>query len=260
MKTSAVLVAFACLVVSSGEVRARPRAAETEAPRDGVRRVEVTGPRLRLGDLVEGLGALADVDLGPSPAPGVSRLLRRDELRAELEAQGISSVPRLPEAVRVSRRLERVTSARLQALLLDAVRGAGLRDGIVLRRAEAPANLKVASGWQRVSAMVPRPPRRPGEWSTTVTLAFELDGQKLARVAVPAVFDVSPEAAAPDLAKGGPVTLVVKNGLVEIAARASAGDNADVGDVIPVTVSATGKVVRAKLVTKDRAVLEGRRP
>jgi hypothetical protein len=260
MKTRAALFSFACLVASSDVAFARPRAVETESLRDGVRRVEVVGARLRLGDLVGGLGHLAQVDLGPAPAPGVSRLVRREEIRAELEAQGIVSVPRLPEAVRVSRRLERVTTEKLQALASEAVRGVGLREGVVLRRVEAPANLKVASGWQRVSATVPRPPRRPGEWLTTVTLAFELDGQKLARIAVPAVFDVSPAAAAPDLAKGGPVTLVVKSGLVEIAARASAGDNANVGDVIPVTVGATGKVVRAKLVTRDRAVFEGRLP
>lgn len=256
----AFLVAWLALDLVSGPAWARPRAAETLAASDRVRRVEIPGARVRLGDLVEGAGDLAELDLGPTPAPGVSRLVTREELRAALDAQGIQGGPHLPDAVRVVRKLERLTSERLQSIATDAIRGAGLRAGIELRELQAPGEVKVVGGWQRVSAVVPRPPRRAGVWSTTVTLAFESDGQRVARVAVPARFDVSPEAAIPDLAKGAPVTLVVKSGLVEIATRAIANDNADVGDVVPLTVRATSKVVRARLVGRERAMLEGGLP
>jgi flagella basal body P-ring formation protein FlgA len=62
------------------------------------------------------------------------------------------------------------------------------------------------------------------------------------------------------VSKGAAITLVVKTGLVEISTKAVANDNADVGDTLPVMLRPSGKVVRAKLIAKDRALLEGTNP
>jgi hypothetical protein len=162
--------------------------------------------------------------------------------------------------VRVLRKLDVLAPDRVRALAAEAIEATSPRRGVSLRRVEVPQAVKVAAGWQRVTATVPRPPHRAGEWTTTVTLAFELDGQKIARVAVPASFDVSPEAARPSVQKGEPLTLLVRSGLVEIAARATANDSADVGDRLYVALRSNGKIVRAHLIAPDRAVLEGHSP
>jgi len=246
-----ILLALACL----------PQAAYAkEGATDGVRRVEVTAARLKLGDFVAGLGELGETDLGPSPAPGVTRLLTRDDIASTLESQAIQGVRGIPDAVRVSRKLEVLNPEKLRLLAADAIEASGLRPGVELKSVQLPALVKIASGWDKVTATVPKPPRRPGSWSATVVLAFEAEGQRLARVAVPAIFDVSPAAAMPDASKGDALTLVVKSGLVEVSTRGTAGDNADVGDTLPVTIRTSGKVVRARLVARDRAVLEGSTP
>ncbi|MEM9874025.1 MAG: hypothetical protein AAF928_03975, partial [Myxococcota bacterium] len=50
------------------------------APARGLRTVDVVGPRLILGEVMAHLsGEVASLDLGPVPAPGRSRLLRRGE-------------------------------------------------------------------------------------------------------------------------------------------------------------------------------------
>lgn len=254
---------LALALASSGaaaEPRASTRARSPSAAVDGVRRVEVAGPRLTLGDLLSGLGDLGAVDLGPSPAPGVARLVPREELVRILESQQIQGVVALPEAVRVVRKVDVLDPARLRELVEGAIAESVVRRGVRLRAVQAPSGVKVASGWTSVAASVPKPPRHAGEWSTTAILAFEAEGQRVARVAVPVVFEISPDAARPDLAKGAAVTLVVRSGLVEVSARATAGDNADVGDTFPVTLRPSGKVVRARLVTPDRAILEGGAP
>jgi len=234
--------------------------AARERPNDTVRRVEVATSRLKLGDIVAGTGELSETDLGPAPAPGVVRLVTREELTALLESQSIQGVEGLPEAVRVSRKLEGLTADRLRALATEAIEATGLRRGIRLKSLQLPPGVKVVSGWETVTASVPKPPRRPGEWPATVVLVFEADGMRVARVAVPAVFEISQSGAMPDLSKGEVVMLIVKSGLVEVSTRATAGDNADVGDTFPVTLRPSGKLVRARLVARDRAVLEGSSP
>lgn len=261
-RTFSLLLALglAPLPAAAGPRASGARRAVPAPSTDGVRRVEVTGPRLTLGDLVSGLGELGAADIGPSPAPGVVRLITREEIATLLDAQQIQGARPLPEAVRVSRKIDVLAAERLRELAADAIVASGLRRGVRLRTVSPPGGVKVATGWQAVTATVPKPPRHEGEWSTTVILAFDAGGQRVARVALPAVFDVSAEGARPDLGKGEPVTLIVRSGLVEIAARAVAGDNADVGDTFPVTLRPSGKVVRARLVARDRALLEGSTP
>ncbi|MBM4359848.1 MAG: flagella basal body P-ring formation protein FlgA [Deltaproteobacteria bacterium] len=256
----AALALVASLLGWSTPLEARARAAASARRTDEVRRVDVAAARIHLGDLVAGLGELAEIDLGPAPAPGTARLITREELTATLEGQGVQGLPPLPGAVRVHRKVDVLDPKRLRSLATEAIEAASPRRGIALRHLEIPQAVKVASGWERVIATVPRAPHRAGEWTTTVTLAFELDGQKIARVAVPASFDVSPEAARPTVMKGETLTLLVRSGLVEIAARATANDNADVGDRLLVALRSNGKVVRARLVSPERAVLEGRSP
>ncbi|MSP25999.1 MAG: hypothetical protein EXR75_12730 [Myxococcales bacterium] len=226
--------------------------------KDGLRQLEIARPRVGLAAVLPELAeTVGDVDLGPAPMPGGSRVMTREEILAALETAQIQGDFEIPAALRLVRAMTLLASAKLAELTREAVLDNRDTRGLTLKSVKAPARMKVATGWTRVTAKLARPPRKSGEWTTTVMLSFEGEEQLLARIAVPVVFDVSEELAQPDVKQGGPLTLIVKAGLIEIRAKGVAGANADVGDTLPVTLRPSGRVVRARLVSKDHATTEG---
>ena len=78
---------------------------------------------------------------------------------------------------------------------------------------------------------------------------------KDARVPVTLVLELSHEAAAPTLAKGARVDLVIARGATRISASGVALDDAELGEVKSFRVSSTGKVLRARLDSPTLAVV-----
>lgn len=221
-----------------------------------VREVSVARARLRLDDVLPTCAAdVAALDLGPAPASGGSRLVTRDELRHAFDAASARAPAWLPEAVRVVRKMQRIAGADLDKLTHDALDAAPMPRGTSLVRLAAPHGAQVAAGWDAVHAALPRPPHRTGPWKSVATLTFTAGAEVLTTLSVPVDLALSADAAAFDLPKGGTVTLVVRHGLVEIEAQALAAADADVGAILPVTLRPSGRVVRARLVTPDRAEL-----
>ncbi len=218
-------------------------------------RAEVSTPRLRAGDLFPSLSpAAAALDLGPSPAPGCSRLLDRAELTQAFTDAGIPVPARLPAAVRVLRRMRDIAAPELERLVRDALAD-HLPRGAVLGAVRAPRTVAVPDGYATVAATVPRPPRRAGVYATAATVTFVRGTEVLAQVSVPVDLNLGPDAAVPDAARGAPVRLVVRRGLVEVTVGAEVGADADIGDTLPVVLHPSGRVVRARLVEPDRAVV-----
>ncbi len=248
MKPHASLIAIAPLLLGLVSAAGLARA---QGP---VATVEVSGPRVRLGDLVPHAGAaVGAADLGVAPQPGGSRLVTRDELaRAAAEAGAPKSL-RLPSSVRVVRRMRKLAAAEVDRLVRDALAGPSLPRGAVLTAVRAPRLLEVADGWDAVAAELPKPPKRSGPLPTTALLTFSRAGEVIARASVPVDLTLSADAAVSDVARGAAITLVIRRGLVEITVSALAGADADIGAVLPVTVRPSGRVVRARLVEKDRA-------
>lgn len=237
---------------------ASPDAAAVRPPKT----VTVASPRLALGDVVAGIGAdLATLDLGPAPAAGATRLFTRGDLQAAVgdRAAGV----RLPEAVRVERRTRRLSPQDLEAMVRASLEGK-LPRGAALSAVRARGTTVVADGWDVVAAALPRLPRKVGRLATSVQLELSQQGTVIAGLQVPVELTLSAEAALPDVAKGAPVTVVVRRGFVEIQAQAVAGADADVGDALPVLLRGSGRSLRALLVTADRAELveghDGARP
>jgi hypothetical protein len=229
------------------------------APSAGARapiaEVRIAAARVHLGDVLPAiLGDAAAVDLGPAPAPGASRLVTRDDLQRALDEAHCKAPARLPEAVRVFRKMRKLGAAELEQLARAALPGAMPR-GAALNAVRAPRSVDLADGWDRVVASVPRPPHRVGSFATTVTLSFLSGAERLAEISFPIDVLVNAEGAAFDLAHGRQLTLIVKRGLVEIEAPAIATIDADVGMILPVALRPSGRVVRARLLTADRAEL-----
>jgi len=221
-----------------------------------VKEIQVTGPRITLSEVVPTVPAsVATADLGPAPAPGGSRVVTQEELRTAATGASAKVIASLPAAVRVVRKMKKLTAADVERETRKAVIAAGLRRGVAIAAVRAPKSSDVAEGFTTIVASVPKPPRRTGRVPTTATLTFQRGTEILARIAVPIDLDLSAEAAVPDIAKGAAVTVTVKSGLVEISASALAGADADVGEDLPVTLRPSGKILRATLVAPGKAVI-----
>ncbi len=240
------ILVFALLVTS-------PTAA---APR--IKQVWVVGPRVTLATVLAGRTDLQSVDLGVAPAPGGSRVVTRDDMLRALRAQQDEGAPEvapkdLPRAVRLIRKMTTLTPASLEQITRTAL-AKTLPSGFKVTSVRAPRSVKVAEGWGGVTVSLPKPPRREGTWSTTAMLNLGGGNAPVARVAVPVQLTISTAAAKPDVARGAALMLVVQRGTVEVRVRGFAGADADLGEVFPVQLRPSGRVVRAKLVTPKKAV------
>lgn len=106
----------------------------------------------------------------------------------------------------------------------------------------------------RVTIDVTPPPRRAGTVTATAVLVFWKEGDVSARVPVALELSVPPEALLYDVQKGSVLTLVVRRGLVEVSVQAVASADADIGDVVQVLLRPSGRVLRAQVIARDRAL------
>ena len=219
--------------------------------------VSVTGARVLVADVVRGAPAdAAAVDLGPAPSVGGSRLIDRATILRALRAHAATEPDHLPEAVRVVRLSRSVSATELERLTRTGLGAHPLPRGAALTGVRASRGLDIAAGWDAVTAELPRLPRRAGALSTTALVTFRAGADVLARASVQVDLMLPPAAAAPELARGAAVTLVVRQGLVEIRVGASAGADADVGDTLPVILRPSGRVLWARLIERDTALAE----
>jgi hypothetical protein len=226
-----------------------------------VREVTVARTRIRLGDVLPTAAPeVAALDLGPAPAPSGSRIVTGQELARACAAASLRPPPGLPVAVRIVRKMQRLKPGEIEALTRHALDGSMSR-GATISAVRPPRGVEVAAGWDLARAELPRPPHRTGLLQTAATLTLAVGTEVIAILSVPVDVSLSAEAAVWDLPRGGPVTLVVRRGLVEIEAAGVAAADADVGTVFQLTLRPSGHVVRARLVAKDRAELvEGGAP
>jgi flagella basal body P-ring formation protein FlgA len=221
----------------------------------GPREVVVAHTRISVGDLVPNADATtAEVDLGPSPAAGVSRLITRADIVAALVAKQITPAATLPDAVRVVRKVKHLAPTDVEALVRTATASKKLGRGVTLATVRANRTIDVADGWTRADVDVPRAPKKAGTFSTIAIASLFADDQVVARFPVALDLSVSAEGAEFDAPRGSSVTLIVRRSLVEVRVSGVAGADADVGETVPVQLRPSGRVVRARLVSKDEAV------
>ncbi len=217
--------------------------------------VQLSAGRIRLAELVPRIPpALADIDLGPVPSSGSTRLVDRAEIIRAIHEHGGQEPAHLPDAIRVVRKMKHLEAGEIEQLVREATGRTKLSRGASLGAIRAPRSADIAEGWTTTEIEIPHPPRRAGSFTTIATLVFSRDGEALGHVGVPIDLSLSKAASEPDLARGAPVTLVIQRGLVEVNASAVAGADAEIGSVFPVTLYPSGHVVRARLLENGRAL------
>jgi hypothetical protein len=211
---------------------------------------------MRVGDLVPNVGeAAAMVEVGPSPAAGVSKLITRADIVSALMAKQIAAPPVIPEVVRVVRKVRRVTTSDFDAIVRRAIATNPLGKGVTLASVRVDHAVDVPDGWSRVDIDIPRPPKRVGPFQTVAIASFFAESDLLARVLVSLDLVVSPEGAVYDILRGSPVGVVLRRGCVEVRTTGFAGVDADVGDRLPVHLHPSGRVLRTRLVAADEALV-----
>ncbi len=220
------------------------------------REIAIVGSRIHVGDVApQADAAAAAVDIGPSPALGASRLITRDEIVSALYAKQVEAPTKLPDAVRVVRKAKHLLAADMNALVRDSLVNKPLPRGIALTAVRADRAVDVADGWTHVEVDIPRAPKREGSFTTTAIASFfAADQEVLARIPVPVELGISADGATYDKPRGATVTFVIRRNYIEVRAAGITTADADLGDLVPVQLRQSGRVLRARLVTQDEAV------
>ncbi len=220
-------------------------------------RVTIGAARVLVSDVVRSAPTEAgSVDLGPSPAVGASRLIDRASIVRALREHGVRDLPEVPEAVRVVRRSRTLSASEIERMTRERLAAEGLPRHAELTGVRSSRGLEVADGWDAVNVELPRLPRRTGPFSTTALLTFRVGTEVLGRASVQVDLSLPAASAQPDVARGGPLTLVVRQGLVEVRIGATASADADVGERLQVVLHPSGRVLRARLLDRDTALAE----
>jgi hypothetical protein len=222
--------------------------------------VSVTSRRIVLSQLWPGCPVkLCDADLGAAPPPGTSLLIARDAIMRSL----LRLVPEppelsLPEAVRV-RSEARILSPDDVSDLAHAALQSVLPAGVTLTRVESKLPLTIPLTATLGRAELPRLPRRAGALTTSASIEVVHEGSVVGRLPLSLQLVISEGAARPDVLKGSDLTLVIARNTATISARGVAMQDAEIGQVALFKVPLTGKILRARVESSERAVvLEGR--
>ena len=224
--------------------------ASADAPR------VVDSARLRVGDVVSGTrDPVASVDLGPAPPPGGTRLLGRSEIQDAINKAGYDpSRLRIPSAVRVTGASRTIEPEQVAALCRPALQAA-LPQGVALLRVEPASRVVISPRSELRVGTLPPIPRQKGQARLSVNLAWATDQRVVASSHVTLIVNVSEAAATPDIKKGSALTLVVERNQVKVSAAGVSLADAMIGEEIRATVTNTHRVVKARLVARDRATV-----
>lgn len=243
MRKIAVLVFVACFATIA-----------RAAPVDTATRVEVRGPRVHAKDVFP--GNVPDVDLGPTPPIGATRVIERADIERAFADAKAAPPKKIPSSVRVSRKTRRLSSLEIDGAVKTALAAQKLPRGAELVRVRASA-LEVADDYHHVVVELPPLPRRAGPTTVAATVTFmsQSADTPIYRVVLPLDLALPPEAAFADIPKGAPVTIVVRKGLVEVSLPGTAATDGDIGGVVPVQLRPSGRVVRCRAMDRDHALL-----
>jgi hypothetical protein len=215
--------------------------------------------RLLAGDIIKAAPAgVAEIDLGPAPPPGGTRLLSKTEIEQMLRQRGVdTSKLAIPAQIRIVGAAKRVSPAELAALITPVI-VQRLAPGVALTKVQPGFDVVVPPSATVGTVEIPRHPRQKGSFRTTANVQMVADGEIVARVPVPVILEVSEEATRPDVARGSRIGLVIDRRSLRIMTQASCMLDANIGDVVSVLVVPTNRVVKAKITSRDEAqMIEG---
>jgi hypothetical protein len=225
------------------------------APALAESKVSVSGRSVRVLDIDPNAPAeLADIELCKAPPPGSSRLLSRREILERLRDAGAEPKGlRVPVSVRVEAAAERWSPADIAGRTDAAVRAA-LPPGVTLVRLSAGRGVVVPPGTS-VLNVKPIVPKRVGRHTLTAMAELSFDDEIVARTPLSLVVEVSEAALVPLVKKGDRVNLLIEQGNARVGAAGFAMADADAGESVWFKVASTGKVLKARVTSRDTGMV-----
>lgn len=212
--------------------------------------------RVRVADVVAGAAPeIAELDLGPAPPPGSSRLFARDDLARELRSQGVDpGNVKLPTLIRVQSAARRFSPSEIAELVRPHLLNA-LPPGVSLKELKITRGIVASPRIEAGEVRIPKLARRAGAATVTAMADLLHDGEVVSRLPLTLALEVSPAAALPLVDKGARVDLLIARGAARISASAIALEAAERGDIASFKVSTTQKVLRARVESSTLAVV-----
>ena len=221
--------------------------------------LSVDHARLLAGDVIPSAPpGVAEIDLGPAPPPGASRLLTKNEIEQMLRKRGVDTAKlAIPASLRIVGASKRISPADLTTLIIPVI-SKTLPPGVTLTKAQPGYDIVVPPSATVGTIEIPHHPRQKGPFRTTANVEMVSDGEVVARIPVPIVLEVSDSAARPDVARGARIGLVIDRRSLRIMTQGSCLLDANIGDVVSDLVVSTSRVVKAKITSHDEAqIIEG---
>ena len=215
----------------------------------------IDSARIHLSDVSDGYdeGELGNLDLGPAPPPGNSRIVSRGEVEEQLRAAGDDAKSlRMPRTLRVKSAAKRWSADELREAMTPQVLAA-LPPGVKFKSTKFTRALVTSPNVTIGNAHFPKFPKREGELTVTVTVDLMQDEVTVIRVPVTVVVLVTEAATRPAASKGARINLVIEHGPARVTALAIALSDTELGALGLFRVASTQRVLRARLLNADSA-------
>lgn len=218
----------------------------------GERPVLVDDDRVHLRDVVHNAPlAIAEVDLGASPAPGERRSISEAAIRASLKRASVSPEGlQIPKQVTVTRRGQQLDVHALEGLARRELAGM-LAPGLSIDRLDVHRGVTVAEG-DVVARITSRTTLRPGYQSIMLELRAGSSAPRNVTVSLNIVGDAT--SLSPVIKRGDRVIVLAVKGALTVQMYAVAQQDGRIGESIPVIPADGTKVVRAKV--RDASTVE----
>lgn len=213
------------------------------------RSVEVTGPRLRMGDLlVDVPEPWASLDMGPSPEPMQEARLTQDDIESRAQRARLPLPPGtfVPRVLRVVRCGQVIAEPRLQGLVRQSLIS-HLPAGARIRSLRLSGGVALAAGAVQLRPLLPEE-LEPGEQTVQVRVWAQSDKPARSAVLVEAYVDLELQArrkGVPVLGRGSEVTVQVRTKGVLVQASGLAQEAGSIGDFIKVLPHQGSRMVQA---------------
>lgn len=230
-----------CFLLASLDPRLA--AAETERP--------IVSSRVSLGDLLPNAPTeLANLDLGPAPPAGSSRLYSIGDLVAAARAAGHTLV--VKDSVRAVRATQHFSQTELSAMLTPKIEAA-LPGYAKLVRVDFPRALVTPAGVELNHIVFGQLPNRRGTVHTSVVAELSVEGKIERRLSLRVVVELEERPKPIEIERGTLVTLVINLGATKVSAAAMSVHSVAVGSSGLFRVRKTQKTLRAKLISRSAA-------
>jgi hypothetical protein len=193
---------------------------------------------------------LAEVDLGPAPPAGASRLYSTEELLTAARQAGKQLLIR--ESVRAVRATKRWTQAEFTSFITPKLK-ASLPEYARVLRVEVPRSLVTVSNIELGRIEPGQLPNRRGTVQTSALFELTVEGKLVQRLSLPVVLELGERPKPAEVERGATVTLQVNLGTTRVSAQAAPLQTLAVGAVGLFRVVKTRKTLRAKLLSTTLA-------